>query len=90
MAKHRRSPVTKLLGSLSDDTKELLDDLAARTKSVEEHARDAVRGAVAGDECPAECDRQEIDELRKALARLTEKVNRLAAEPGGPGEGRCP
>lgn len=82
MAKRRRSPVTKLLGGLSDDTKGLVDDLTARARSVEEHARDAVRHAVDGDSS-AECDRREVEELGKALADLTEKVNRLAAAQEG-------
>lgn len=82
MARHRRSPVTRLLGSLSDDTKVFVDDLTARARSAEQHARDAVRHAVDGDES-AECDRREIEELGKALADLKDKVNRLAETQDG-------
>lgn len=85
MARRRRSPVNKLLGSLSDDTKDFVDALTARARSAEEHARDAVRHAVDGDDRAAECDRREIEELGKALADLTEKVNRLAAAQDGAG-----
>lgn len=87
MAKHRRSPVTKLLGSLSDDTKDLIDDLTARARSAEEHSRDAARHAVDGD-YSEECDRREIEGLGRALADLTEKVNRLAATQDGIDERR--
>lgn len=87
MAKHRRSPVTKLLGSLSDDTKDFIDDLTAGARSAEEHVRDAARHAVDGDHS-AECDRREIEELGRALADLTEKVNRLAAAHDGVDERR--
>lgn len=85
MAKHKRSPVTRLLGNLSDDAKGLVEDLTARARSAEGHARDAVRHAV-DDDCSAESDRREIEELGKALADLTEKVNRLAAAQAEAGE----
>ena len=91
MARRRRSPVSRLLGNLSDDAKGFVDDLTARARQAEGQARDAVRHAV-DDGSEADADRREVEELSAALAELTKKVNGLAegkSEPGGasaPGE----
>jgi polyhydroxyalkanoate synthesis regulator phasin len=85
MARRRRSPVSRLLGSLSDDAKGFVDDLAARAREAEGHARDAVRHAAGGDGSDADADRREVEELSIALAELTKKVNRLAEGQGEPG-----
>jgi hypothetical protein len=89
MGKRRRSPLTKLLGNLADDTKGFVDDLTARAADSEGHARDALEHAV-GDDGDKDADRREIEELSSALAALTKKVNRLAKEQGEAGEGRTP
>ena len=85
MARRRRSPVSRLLGNLSDDAKGLVDDLTTRARAVEGQARDAVRHAVDDDGSEADADRREVEELSAALAELTKKVNRLAEGQGGPG-----
>jgi len=85
MARRRRSPVSRLLGNLSDDTKGFVDDLTARARAAEGQARNAVRHAVDGGS-ETDADRREVEELSAALAELTKKVNRLAEgqrEPGG-------
>jgi hypothetical protein len=92
MARRRRSPISKLLGDLGDDAKGVADDLAARARGAEEHAREAVCHAVDGDgagEHRAAADRREIEELSDALAALTLKVNRLAAAQDDAGGGRA-
>lgn len=78
MPKRRRNPVSRLLGSLSDDTKGFVDDLAARARDAEGHVRDAVAHGVGEDGGGTDADRREVEELGRALAELTEKVNRLA------------
>ena len=86
MPGRRRSPVSRLLGHLSDDTKGFLDDLTVRAQEVEAHARDALRHAAGDDARDADADRREVEELSAALAELTKKVNGLAdggAVPGG-------
>jgi polyhydroxyalkanoate synthesis regulator phasin len=86
MARRRRSPVSRLLGDLSDDTKGFVDDLTARARAAEGHAREALRHATGEDGSEADADRREVEELSAALAELTKKVNRLAdgqREPGG-------
>jgi polyhydroxyalkanoate synthesis regulator phasin len=85
MAKRRHSPVSRLLGNLSDDAKGFVDDLTARAREAEGHARDAVRHAVDGDGSEEDADRREVEELSAALAELTKKVNRLADGQGEPG-----
>jgi polyhydroxyalkanoate synthesis regulator phasin len=85
MARHSRSPVSRLLGNLSDDAKGFVDDLTARAREAEGHARDAVRHAAGGDGSEADADRREIQELSDALIELTKKVNRLAEGQGEAG-----
>jgi polyhydroxyalkanoate synthesis regulator phasin len=89
MARRRRSPVSRLLGSLSDDAKGLVDDLTARARAVEGQARDAVRHAV-DDGGEVDADRREVEELSAALAELTKKVDRLAEGQGEPGRAPAP
>ena len=84
MAKRRRSPVSRLLGNLSDDAMGFADDLTARARQAEGRARDVVEHAVDNDS-DADADRREVEELSAALAALTKKVNRLAEGQGGPG-----
>lgn len=85
MAKRRHSPVSRLLGNLSDDAKGFIDDLTTRAGEAEGHARDAVGHAVDGDGSEEDADRREVEELSTALAELTRKVNRLAEGQGEPG-----
>ena len=78
MPSRRRSPVSRFLGHLSDDTKGFVDDLTIRVQEAEGHARDALRHAAGEDGGEADADRREVEELSAALAELTKKVNRLA------------
>jgi polyhydroxyalkanoate synthesis regulator phasin len=89
MARRRRSPVSRLLGSLSDDAKGFVDDLAARAREAEGQARNAVRHAVDGGG-EADADRREVEELSAALAELTKKVDRLAEAQGEPRDASVP
>lgn len=90
MARRRRSPVSRLLGNLSDDAKGFVDDLTARAREAEGQARDAVRHAVDDDGSGADADRREVEELSAALVELTKKVNRLAEGQGEPGGASAP
>jgi polyhydroxyalkanoate synthesis regulator phasin len=89
MARRRRSPVSRLLGNLSDDAKGFVDDLTARAREAEGHARDAVRHAV-DDGGQADADRREVEELSAALAELTKRVNGLAEDQGKLGGASAP
>lgn len=90
MARRRRSPVSRLLGNLSDDAKGFVDDLTATAREAESHARDAVRHTVDDGGGEADADRREVEELSAALAELTKRVNRLAEGQGEPGGAAAP
>ena len=75
-----RRSVTDLLSNLTDDVKEFVDDeVVDRAGAVEREARRAGRRA-SGDRRrprPSEVERREIDELKSAVAELSQKVGRL-------------
>ena len=82
-SRRRRTSVTRLIGDLVDDSKDLVDDLVDRAKDVEEDARRTARRAIDDDfdDRPAAKERdhrdEEIDNLKSALDDLTAKVNKL-------------
>jgi DNA-binding ferritin-like protein len=90
MSKRRRKSLASFLEDIIDDSKDFIDDLADRMRSVEDHAHDVVRD-VASDEPPgnhnqaSDGDDAELAELRESLADLTEKVNKLARTCSGRG-----
>ena len=77
--RRRGSSVTRLLGDLVDDSKDLVDDVLDRTKDVEHDVRRTARRTLDDDDdggaAPGRDD--EIDSLKQALDDLTAKVNRL-------------
>ena len=76
----RPRSVTNLLSNLTDDVKEFVDsEVVDRAGAVEREARRAARRAP-GDRRrsrPSEVERREIDELKSAVAELSQKVGRL-------------
>lgn len=84
-SRRRRNSVTRLIGDLVDDTKDLVDDLVDRAKDVEDDTRKTVRRAVDDDPADGRADGSgprddrdvEIDRLSAALDDLTAKVNKL-------------
>jgi hypothetical protein len=89
--------VTDLLSNLTDDVKEFVDDeVVDRAGAVEREARRAARRAP-GDRRrprPSEVERREIDELKSAVAELSQsgrsappdRDNSSVGGPGGEGE----
>jgi hypothetical protein len=49
MSKRRSNPFTRLLQDLADDSKDFVDDVLDRTKSVETNVKDAVSDVVDDD-----------------------------------------
>jgi hypothetical protein len=89
MGKLRRKSFTSFLEDIVDDSKDFIDDLTDRARTVEHHAHDAVHDAAADERgtAPDSDGERELAELRESLADLTLKVNRMA-KAYGKGGGR--
>ena len=68
-----KNSMTRFLEDIIDDTKDFVDDLIDRARSVEGHARDAVRDAADDDDTDPE-----MEKLRKSLGDLKKKVDQMA------------
>ncbi|MHB8690044.1 MAG: hypothetical protein ACYDHH_02250 [Solirubrobacteraceae bacterium] len=79
VTKRRNNTVTKFLQDIIDDSKELVDDMIDRARTVEDHARDAVSDIVDDEDETTTPSSDELAELKVALASLTKKVDKLAA-----------
>jgi polyhydroxyalkanoate synthesis regulator phasin len=77
--KRRKNTVTKFLQDIIDDSKELVDDMIDRARTVEDHARDAVSDIVDDEDETTTPSSDELAELKAALTSLTKKVDKLAA-----------
>ena len=77
-SKRRSNSITKFLQDVIDDSKELVDDMVDRARTVEDHARDAVKD-IADDEDETTPSSDELAQLKAALADLTKKVDKLAS-----------
>ncbi|WP_250285519.1 MULTISPECIES: hypothetical protein [unclassified Frankia] len=77
--RRRKNTLTKFIEDIVDNTKDLVDDLIDRSRDLEDDLRRTARNVV-DDDSPSS---DELQDLKKALAELTSKVNQLAETKAG-------
>lgn len=75
-SRRRRTSVTRLIGDLVDDSKDLVDDLVDRGRDVESDVRSGVSKAVSNED--DDHDHADLARLQASLAELSAKVDSLA------------
>lgn len=81
MARRRTTSITRYLGNMIDDTKDLVDDMLDRAYDVEKQVRPTRNDE--DDDRDSGPSEREMAQLRASLAALTDKVDALANQTSG-------